>query len=485
MFVRALKCLFVTALLAALVTGCRYRDPSIDLLESELRWMEDQVYLLEDELTTRCAELAACRQCDIPADAPAASQPPGNRYQRQPSIDLPPLTAPPERLPQYSEPAIPAYREPATDGSAIDIVPQDPSIDLPPTTSPGPSSAPPSTRPSNGGQLPDYQPTEPRIDLPTPADPRAPANTGPNAPANDSDYQIVEPSIEIPPAGAAPMPSERAPLDSPPARLPQLDSPGNGPAAGGGSGPSIQLQSFFTDAPPSKIAVAEEYGEAANAATNDDAIDAHVTHIVAQAEITTAYDFDGAPTAPGLLVIVEPRNSVGRYVALSGKVSVVVLDGAQAGGAARIGRWDFDASETRRRMRSSSHGRGVHLNLPWKDAPPESNQLHLFVRYTTVEGRLLEDDMLLTQGRSAERWSATTRRKKTSRHKSIWSASTAKRGVMMDTSPITIPVANPDQIELRPIPTAMADADPLQPPAASLPASSSATLQRPEWKPYR
>ncbi|HEY6565744.1 MAG TPA: hypothetical protein VIY86_14745, partial [Pirellulaceae bacterium] len=48
-------------LILALPLGCRYRDPSIDLLEGELRWMEDQVYMLEDELDRKCRELAACR----------------------------------------------------------------------------------------------------------------------------------------------------------------------------------------------------------------------------------------------------------------------------------------------------------------------------------------------------------------------------------------------------------------------------------------
>lgn len=40
--------------------GCRNRmDPSVDLLESELRWMEDQLYLLDDQLQEKCAQLAS------------------------------------------------------------------------------------------------------------------------------------------------------------------------------------------------------------------------------------------------------------------------------------------------------------------------------------------------------------------------------------------------------------------------------------------
>ena len=46
----------------AVVCGCRGPDPSIELLESELRWMEDQLYMLDDQLGQTCAQLEACRR---------------------------------------------------------------------------------------------------------------------------------------------------------------------------------------------------------------------------------------------------------------------------------------------------------------------------------------------------------------------------------------------------------------------------------------
>ena len=33
-------------------SGCRGTDSSIELLESELRWMEDQIYTMDRELAT-------------------------------------------------------------------------------------------------------------------------------------------------------------------------------------------------------------------------------------------------------------------------------------------------------------------------------------------------------------------------------------------------------------------------------------------------
>ena len=57
---RRILCVLVASL--GLV-GCRSgTDPSIDLLESELRWMEDQLYLLDDQLEQKCAQVASCHR---------------------------------------------------------------------------------------------------------------------------------------------------------------------------------------------------------------------------------------------------------------------------------------------------------------------------------------------------------------------------------------------------------------------------------------
>jgi hypothetical protein len=51
------------AALAALLVlaGCQTTDPSIELLESEMRWMEDQLYALDQQLDQTCLQLASAR----------------------------------------------------------------------------------------------------------------------------------------------------------------------------------------------------------------------------------------------------------------------------------------------------------------------------------------------------------------------------------------------------------------------------------------
>lgn len=136
-------------------------------------------------------------------------------------------------------------------------------------------------------------------------------------------------------------------------------------------------------------------------------VDAHITHIVLNSRLTGGYDFDGRPGDEGLQVVIEPRNAAGRYVALGGPVSVVVLDPARQGPDARIARWDFDATETTPLLKRTMLGRGIHLELPWPAEPPENTRLHVYVRYVTIDGRKLEADRKLTielTGELSSRW---------------------------------------------------------------------------------
>lgn len=52
----------IMVLAAATLIGCRRPDPTVDLMEAELRWMEDQLYMLENKYQQKCDQLASCRR---------------------------------------------------------------------------------------------------------------------------------------------------------------------------------------------------------------------------------------------------------------------------------------------------------------------------------------------------------------------------------------------------------------------------------------
>ncbi len=321
-----------------MLLGCTYRDPSVDLMENELRWMEDQVYMLEDELQSAHHQLADCQSC--------SSQP------------------------------TPAYAPESRSGklkSDYSIIQEEP-------------SAPRSTKPKFE-KLPTTN-TRPKYSI-VPEDKDA-----------EPEYQIVEPTVELPPESDSPNPAEQPQSLPIPGRRPLLDESDADAGTLEPPGGEVELQSFYWEEPMST-----EEGDL----QPTDSVDANVTHIVATGTITEGYDFDNQPCPPGVLVVVQPRNAAGEFVALPGPLSVVVLDGTKSGAAARVARWDIEAAESRRKLRDTHYGNGIHLNLAWPDAPPDSQQLYLFVRYTTVEGRKLECDRMIG-GRAAQQWTAAAKR---------------------------------------------------------------------------
>lgn len=94
----------------------------------------------------------------------------------------------------------------------------------------------------------------------------------------------------------------------------------------------------------------------------------------------------------GVMVVIEPRDAQGRIVAASGQINVVVVDPSLPGDVGRIARWDFAAEEAEALLVTDGPAPGLHLELPWPAEPPQNEDLHLFVRYITADGRKLQAD---------------------------------------------------------------------------------------------
>jgi hypothetical protein len=140
---------------------------------------------------------------------------------------------------------------------------------------------------------------------------------------------------------------------------------------------------------------------------HEDLVDPRITHVHLNPLLTGGADFDEKPGDDGVSVVIEPRNAADKYVPVAGPISIVVLDGAREGEAARIARWDFTVNETRELTIDSAFGKGIHLRLPWPAQPPENSRLNLFVRYTTPEGEKLQasrEIFIELPGQSSRPW---------------------------------------------------------------------------------
>jgi hypothetical protein len=118
--------------------------------------------------------------------------------------------------------------------------------------------------------------------------------------------------------------------------------------------------------------------------------DETVTQISLNRKLTGGHNADGQPGDDGLMVVVEPLDASGELIEVPGEVSVVVLDPALEGEAARVARWDFTAEEAAGHIKRTPMGDGLHFDLRWPHGPPANRSLNLYVRFKTLEGKKLQ-----------------------------------------------------------------------------------------------
>ena len=117
-----------------------------------------------------------------------------------------------------------------------------------------------------------------------------------------------------------------------------------------------------------------------------------VARLALDERLTGGHNADGRPGDEGIVAVIEPRDSQGLSVAAPADVSVVVLDPAMPGEKARVARWDLTAEQVAASLRRAGPGSGIPLKLTWPADPPEHEDLHVFVRYVTADGRKLQAD---------------------------------------------------------------------------------------------
>lgn len=220
-------------------------------------------------------------------------------------------------------------------------------------------------------------PTDPIVTTPAETAPAAPSAEPPTLETPEIDLGVPEgppglPGFEVP----------NAPRQLPDGgRLPAETVPGGTVPGGAAARPTPAEQHIGAD---------QQAEDEQEAFTPPD--DLRVTHIVINPVLTSGHNFDRRAGDDGVSVVFEPRNAGDQFVPRAGEVAIVVLDPAVGGEAQRVARWDFPLEEALHRLRTEKFGRGLNFKLRWPDAPPEHSRLHVFVRYTSDDGRVLEDN---------------------------------------------------------------------------------------------
>ncbi len=212
------------------------------------------------------------------------------------------------------------------------------------------------------------------------------------APSRSSSGKLTEPRVELPPglgrSGKTP-PRSRRPSDKAPP--PELITPTVEPGIEMAPGePTLVPNSDGEEIPSSsspRRAFDAKGASHKQPAVEPQIVDHRVTKIVLNKQLTGAPNDDGSPGDGDVRMVFEPRNAAGQFVKATGEVSIVVLDPAVTGPAARVARWDYKPSEVQAHYRSSNEARGYQFDLHWPGRPPGHNSLELFVRLKTSDGQ--------------------------------------------------------------------------------------------------
>jgi len=397
-------------------------DPDVVLLERENRLLEDRIYELEDLVEKYQAGLESCR------------------------------------------------RQQAAGGGTTEGVLARPAQEGPPRSIAGPALSLPeqkSTIPPEPG-IP--QPPVVEVPMPGRAPQRSPAI--PSAPAKSKSSDVPAPPVTLPPppaAGPGPTPKRHRNHNGP--VRPQVPSTPQAPPNSARSKP----------APSATVRPA---GSSAAALAWVD--NRRVQQVTLDRRLTGGFSADRQAGHEGIALLVEPRDAEGRLLLAAAPLSVVVLDKALSGPAARVARWDFSAQETAALWRRTPTGEGLYIEMPWPGAPPANSQLKLFVRFTTDDGRHLEADGDIEVPLAASQPSG-------------WSRAVAgQRSAVAARTPAPsaelAPLWQPKPPTPQPLPTVAETPPPVvetaaspaaQPPPDTPPAPAETAPQRPVWSPYR
>jgi hypothetical protein len=154
------------------------------------------------------------------------------------------------------------------------------------------------------------------------------------------------------------------------------------------TGPVLERETGGMSARPARARMASRSASAEPFTPSGDS--RQVASIVLDRILTGGISEESGSGDQGILVVVEPRDRKGRTIDAPAEMSVVVIDPAVEGDAARVARWDFTPAETAALFRRTGSSQAIHLTTVWPADPPTHNKLHLFVRYVTADGRKLQ-----------------------------------------------------------------------------------------------
>ena len=99
-----------------------------------------------------------------------------------------------------------------------------------------------------------------------------------------------------------------------------------------------------------------------------------------------ARNTDGKPGDDGLYLVLVPRNTLGEFVPDVGNLTLVAEETLADGTVSRVGRWEYGADELQDLLEPIGSAPGIHLPVDWREHPPTTSQVDLYVKLTLEDG---------------------------------------------------------------------------------------------------
>ena len=135
---------------------------------------------------------------------------------------------------------------------------------------------------------------------------------------------------------------------------------------------------------PDALRMKAEFAASSKSATQ-------VSKIQINPSVSRGENTDGIAGDDELKLLLQPMTADGSVIEQAGNLTISVVDPAAAQGQQQVGYWEFVRSETELFFaRDEFNNRGLLLNLPWTDGPPNNANLTVYVRYETESGNVIE-----------------------------------------------------------------------------------------------
>lgn len=397
-------------------------------MAAEIRDLENQLYeydheykLLEQKIQTLQQQNAALMANSTATNRQKSSA--GSSSRKQP-LEFPPRTQPspvppqPRPEPEQLKPARESILEgappkpPAEPESlpppALPETRVNPTLpSLPPATGPGlhspgsgPSLAPETLPPTNS--TPSLTPGGPPSGVPPQTSPPSRLPQFPKStPDNDFDLDSLTP------------PTIDPGIPSPPP-LPDLTRDGQGQPVAPEN--SLELSLSQVEVPalaaPTRLASATSSRQATIQLATEKVTDLRVVELAFHPTLSRAIDMDDRPDDDGLYLVLQPKNEIGQMVPVAADLTIIVLDPAREGAAAKIGRWEYPAADVQAKLQPIGIEQGIHFRLPWNGPDPAADRVIVFALYKFADGRQVmgEKEIFISSDGS---------------HKTVWTPRTA------------------------------------------------------------